>query len=227
MKSINNLSDSQNLSFLTEHVTSDDIWIHFATSVCLAFVLSYILKLVYLKYSSPDSDQKKFADLFQILTITTLMVVMIIHSSITLSLGLVGALSIVRFRTPIKSAEDLLYFFICIAIAIGLAAFGYYVVISCFIIIISILILNQRKKFIFQEKILLSIEFPLSIEKEYLVQIFNSIKPISTTFKIKRIEKNHENMEVIIAGKIENTRIIDLNKILNDQYPKASFSIIE
>jgi hypothetical protein len=46
----------------------------------------------------------------------------VIKSSWTLSLGLVGALSIVRFRTPIKEPEELVYLFLAIAIGLGLGA---------------------------------------------------------------------------------------------------------
>ncbi|HAE74801.1 MAG TPA: DUF4956 domain-containing protein, partial [Alphaproteobacteria bacterium] len=46
----------------------------------------------------------------------------IVKSSLALSLGLVGALSIVRFRTPIKEPEELAYLFIAIAMGLGLGA---------------------------------------------------------------------------------------------------------
>jgi len=46
----------------------------------------------------------------------------VVKSSLALSLGLVGALSIVRFRTPIKEPEELAYLFIAIAIGLGLGA---------------------------------------------------------------------------------------------------------
>jgi len=46
----------------------------------------------------------------------------VVKSSLALSLGLVGALSIVRFRTPIKEPEELAYLFIAIAMGLGLGA---------------------------------------------------------------------------------------------------------
>ena len=47
---------------------------------------------------------------------------MVVKSSLALSLGLVGALSIVRFRTPIKEPEELVYLFLAIALGLGYAA---------------------------------------------------------------------------------------------------------
>ena len=51
-----------------------------------------------------------------------ILVINVIQSSIALSLGLVGALSIVRFRTPVKEAEELVFIFLAIAIGLGLGA---------------------------------------------------------------------------------------------------------
>ena len=54
--------------------------------------------------------------------LTTLLVITVVKSSLALSLGLVGALSIVRFRTPIKEPEELAYIFLSIAIGLSLGA---------------------------------------------------------------------------------------------------------
>ena len=53
---------------------------------------------------------------------TTLLVIAVVKSSLALSLGLVGALSIVRFRTPIKEPEELAYIFLAIALGLCLGA---------------------------------------------------------------------------------------------------------
>ena len=54
--------------------------------------------------------------------LTTILIITVVKSSLALSLGLVGALSIVRFRTPIKEPEELAYLFISIAMGLGLGA---------------------------------------------------------------------------------------------------------
>lgn len=50
------------------------------------------------------------------------LIISVVKSSLALSLGLVGALSIVRFRTPIKEPEELIYLFMAISIGLGLGA---------------------------------------------------------------------------------------------------------
>ena len=74
-----------------------------------------------------------------LLSLVTFLVILIVKSSLALSLGLVGALSIVRFRTPIKEPEELIYLFLSIAIGLGYGA-GQIVPTSIIVIIIFMVI---------------------------------------------------------------------------------------
>ena len=64
----------------------------------------------------------EFSNIFPFILLTTVLIISIVKSSLALSLGLVGALSIVRFRTPIKEPEELAYLFLTIAVGLGLGA---------------------------------------------------------------------------------------------------------
>ena len=55
-----------------------------------------------------------------LMTLTTTFIIMVVRSSVALSLGLVGALSIVRFRAAVKEPEELTYLFLAIGLGIGL-----------------------------------------------------------------------------------------------------------
>ena len=72
---------------------------------------SIILREIYLKNSLTLSVKNYIGNILPILSITIFLIILIVKSSIALSLGLVGALSIVRFRTPIKDPEELIFFF--------------------------------------------------------------------------------------------------------------------
>jgi hypothetical protein len=56
------------------------------------------------------------------ITMTTMLIITIVKASLALSLGLVGALSIVRFRAAIKEPEELAYLFLAIAIGLDFGA---------------------------------------------------------------------------------------------------------
>lgn len=86
----------------------------------LAAVLAYILGRVYIYWGASLSNRRRLAANFVIIAITTTFIIQVVRSSVALSLGLVGALSIVRFRAAIKEPEELAYIFLCVALGIGL-----------------------------------------------------------------------------------------------------------
>jgi len=93
-----------------------------ALNLVLAIGLSLIIAWYYVRYGTSLSNRSQFAPTLPMLTLITLLVITIIKSSLALSLGLVGALSIVRFRTAIKDPEELIFLFFAIAIGLGLGA---------------------------------------------------------------------------------------------------------
>ena len=88
----------------------------------LTMALGQFLAWHYLRFAQVLSNKRKFSRNFVMIATTTLLVITIVGSSLTLSLGLVGALSIIRFRTPIKEPEELGYLFLAIGVGIGMGA---------------------------------------------------------------------------------------------------------
>ena len=91
-------------------------------SLLLGVGLSIILSWHFKRFGSTLSNREDFANVFPFVLLTTVLIISIIKSSLALSLGLVGALSIIRFRTPIKEPEELAYLFMAIAMGLGLGA---------------------------------------------------------------------------------------------------------
>jgi len=91
-----------------------------AINLGLAAVCAHVLALAYIHWGASLTNRRKFAANFYLMTITTAFIILIVRSSVALSLGLVGALSIVRFRTAVKEAEELAYLFFAIGLGIGL-----------------------------------------------------------------------------------------------------------
>ena len=78
-------------------------------------VLAVILRWHFRRFGSTLSNREEFDQVFPFVLLTTVLIITVVKSSLALSLGLVGALSIVRFRTPIKEPEELAYLFMAIA----------------------------------------------------------------------------------------------------------------
>ena len=84
--------------------------------------LSLLLRWHFKYFGSTLSNRDEFSQVCPFILLTTILIITVVKSSLALSLGVVGALSIVRFRTPIKEPEELAYLFIAIAMGLGLGA---------------------------------------------------------------------------------------------------------
>ena len=107
-------------SFL-ENVTSVSI-LDMAIALVLAFGLGMLIFLVYKKTFAGVMYSSSFGVTLVALTMITTLVILPVTSNVVLSLGMVGALSIVRFRTAIKEPLDIAFLFWSIAVGIVLAA---------------------------------------------------------------------------------------------------------
>ena len=107
-------------SFL-ENVTSVSI-LDMLLAMILAFALGMFIFLIYKKTFSGVMYSSGFGVTLVALTMITTLVILAVTSNVVLSLGMVGALSIVRFRTAIKEPLDIAFLFWSIAAGIVLAA---------------------------------------------------------------------------------------------------------
>ncbi|WP_173336850.1 DUF4956 domain-containing protein [uncultured Ruminococcus sp.] len=104
-----------------DNVTSVSI-LDMAIALVLAFGLGMFIFLVYKKTYSGVMYSASFGTTLVALTMITTVVILAVTSNVVLSLGMVGALSIVRFRTAIKEPLDIAFLFWSIAVGIVLAA---------------------------------------------------------------------------------------------------------
>ena len=113
-------SDIFKSNFL-ENITSVSI-LDMIISIVLAFGMGMFIFLVYKKTYSGVMYSSSFGTTLVALTMITTVVILAVTSNVVLSLGMVGALSIVRFRTAIKEPLDIAFLFWSIAVGIVLAA---------------------------------------------------------------------------------------------------------
>ncbi len=118
----------------------------FIVNMAMTALLSFLLSLIYVRFGQSLSNRKTLAKNFIMLAVTTTLIITIVKSSLALSLGLVGALSIVRFRAAIKEPEELTYLFLAIGIGLGMGANQPLVTIAAFVIISSIIVISKWVK---------------------------------------------------------------------------------
>lgn len=117
------------------------------SSILISLVCSFVVSLIYrYTYKGPGYSET-FVQSIIFLSVITALVIMVIGNNLARAFGLVGALSIIRFRTAIKDTLDIVYIFL--GLAIGMAAgVGYYkAAITGTIIIGLILIIFTRSGF--------------------------------------------------------------------------------
>ena len=98
-------------------------------AIGLSFILGLFVVLIYRVTYGGICFSKSFANCLIMLSMVTALVILVIASNVVLSLGMVGALSIVRFRTAIKEPSDTAFAFW--AIATGIVCGAGYAVIAC------------------------------------------------------------------------------------------------
>ena len=174
---------------------------NFFIAILLSLILAYLVKLTYIKVGRALNDKDYFSDTFIPLAIITTLVITVIKFSLALSLGLVGALSIVRFRAAIKEPEELVYLFFIISIGLANGANQFLLsIIATIIILIFLYIRNIYKNknsnsgnFISDSNILNVII--LQNDKKNIDDIINKLKPNFKYLKLKsaNIEKTTSN----------------------------------
>ena len=158
----------------------------FSFFICV--LMSFIVRDFYIKRSFSLTGKMHIGSIIPVLSTVVFLVIVVVKSSLALSLGLVGALSIVRFRTPIKEPEELVYLFLAIAIGLGYGAGQVLIttILSLSILLIIFLWLSNRK-------IAKTSEYNLVVKwsKQDVMfeDILKEITPIVQNLKLVRLDK--------------------------------------
>jgi hypothetical protein len=167
----------------------------------IGLLMAVIWALVIAKSTRLVVDQNQYLPMFLLLIPTMILIITIIKSSIALSLGLVGALSIVRFRTPIKEPEELLYIFVAIAVGLGLGANQVMVTAIGFAVVVAVLIPFALTKKLYLSSNSNLVDMILRLpdnSKLELVDIENVLRQQAFTYKIKRLYQKDSRIELLI-----------------------------
>lgn len=192
-------------SFL-ENVTSVSL-LDMALALVLAFGVGLFIFMIYKKTYSGVMYSSSFGVTLVALTMITTVVILAVTSNVVLSLGMVGALSIVRFRTAIKEPLDIAFLFWSIAVGIVLAA-GMIplAVIGSVIIGVILLVFVNKKSHVNPYIIVLSLA---NHESEVNAMNFLSNQVGRCTVKSKTAQKGAVELSLEVRLKNDNTDFIN------------------
>ncbi len=173
----------------------------FLLDLVLSAVFGYLLARLYVRCGRSFSNRKEFAHNFPLLVVTTMLVISIVKSSVALSLGLVGALSIVRFRSAVKEPEELIYLFLAIALGLGFGGNQRWVTIWAFLVIASIVLLVSRSADQATPTLHLTISGPRTVD---LDAILERLRPHCTALHLIRLDETDDSLEIAVQISFES-----------------------
>ena len=212
--------------FLKENIVLD--LNSFLSSLIAATVLSLLIQFFYLRYSSTLSNKFEFSKNFVILGITTTIVITIVKSSLALSLGLVGALSIVRFRAAIKEPEELVFLFLIIATGLGCGA-GQLKITSIGIAfsLVAIFIYSQfykKNKLKYSEILNLAVIKNKSMGEKEINELITEMKKYVNQIELISLSKSKDNTTINFDLKTKD--FSKLNRLINQIQKKDTKVVV-
>ena len=209
--------------FNTENISIID----FVINLLLTLIASYLLSFVYTRYGASLSNRNKLAQTLVLLSITTMIIITIVKSSLALSLGLVGALSIVRFRTAIKEPEELAYFFIAISIGLGFGADQKVITLVgvVFVLLFIMITAGTNKKKHTQQNLILTLAAGSGKIDE--TKILSTLKEYCSQVDLKRIDESNSASELALNVEYNNVEDLIKSKEALSSLGDIEFSFIE
>jgi len=215
--------------FLASGATQFSIW-NYALNLLLTALLAYLLGLLYNRYGNSLSNRKSFSRNFIPLAIATMIVITIVKSSLALSLGLVGALSIVRFRAAIKEPEELSYLFLNIAIGLGFGADQKLATLLGFVFIALILMgknLLYRKSSYENQNLLMTVSLP-DPDKDAMDRIVGLIQEHTQKANLKRFDEGKDALEMSFVIEARNfAKLSETKAALQKQFDRITISLMD
>lgn len=205
-----------------------------AFNLLIGALLSLVLRWHYRRFASTLSNREAFLDVFPFILLTTLLIITVVKSSLALSLGLVGALSVVRFRTPIKEPEELAYLFLAIAIGLGLGANQTLSTVFATLTILAVVaLLKAQKQQSAAKNLFLSIDWndngsqPPGVEKR--LEVLNDLITQHTVRSdLRRFDVRDHSFEATYLVDIENeAQLTGLIDRLRQDHPGIGITFID
>ena len=188
-------------------------------SFILCILSALVLKHIYTLKSNSLTGKYHIGSIIPLLALTTFLVISVVKSSLALSLGLVGALSIVRFRTAIKDPEELTFLFVSISIGLALGASQNAIAILGFSIFFVLLLVI--KKYLSKNENNSNMQLIIESKKLNVDDVVKIVNNFSRKVILKRLDSSEVNHMIFFID-IEYDKLKELDKTLKDKDKQIS-----
>jgi len=198
-------------SFLQPHSLSTMIQV--VEYILLGLIIGLLLYWLYRKTYAGVVYSQAFAISLAGMAVLTTAIIVTIQSNIGLSLGMVGALSIVRYRTAIKDPMDLMFLFWAVAAGIATGAGLFYIALFLSLIMGLLLFLLRHRKHVRDQMYIILVHYTGN-ETEYDVR--RALNTMPYQIKSKTMRKEDVEMAIEVRVKRENLAFADTIRNLRD-----------
>ncbi|NLC31887.1 MAG: DUF4956 domain-containing protein [Clostridiales bacterium] len=173
-----------------------------AVQILLALAIGLILYVLYRKTYSGVVYSQSFAVSLAGMAVMTCTIIVTIQSNVVLSLGMVGALSIVRYRTAVKEPMDLMFLFMAVTTGIATGAGMFYIAVISLIIMSLLLFILRRRKHRREEMYILLVHYTgEGIDEEIR-------RAIGTNpYQIKSKTMRKQDVEMAVEVRVKNNAL--------------------
>ncbi|MCP3931958.1 MAG: DUF4956 domain-containing protein [Bacteroidetes bacterium] len=211
-----------------EEFTNNTPFDEFLLNILVTAILVSILRWYYIHFSQSISNRRRFSNNFLPLALGTLLIIMIVKSSIALSLGLVGALSIVRYRAAIKDPEELTFLFIAIGIGLAGGANQPVLAIVAFVMIFGLLFIHKYLTGKLELKRDKRMFVNISTDQDDLTAISKILTDHLPYVELKRMDTLEAGLDLSYICKADSLAQIDTIRIEITKLSKATrLSIVD
>lgn len=186
----------------------------FLVNILLAALMGAVLGVLYSRFGISFTNRRQFSKNFVLLAMATMLIISIVKSSLALSLGLVGALSIVRFRAAIKDPEELIFLFLSIAIGLGMGANQVAVTGLGFLAISAVIVARGYARYSEENcDLCLAITVPKRLKLD-LEEVTGLLSKHCSMVSVKRIEEDERVQDLAFVIGVDTFR--DLAELKKD-----------
>ncbi len=198
-------------------------------NLAICVVLTSVLAVVYQRYGRSMTNRALLAGNFVMISLTTTLIISIVKSSLALSLGLVGALSIVRFRAAIKEPEELAYLFLCIGIGLGLGADQRLITVLAFafiaIVIVAASALRRRSQ---PQNLFVTFETHQDDGQDSLHRVLEVLRNRTQAVDLRRVDTKNDSLQASFLISVPEPPILEqIIAEMKTVKPDASVTFIE
>jgi multisubunit Na+/H+ antiporter MnhE subunit len=202
-------------------------------NLLIGFAIASLIGFHFRKYASAFCNRQDFSRLFPLLMLSVILIITVVKASLALALGLVGALSIVRFRTPIKEPEELLYLFLNIGVAVALGAGQTLAAVLACLVTLMLVTLAKRgnQNQTSENGLFLSLHHMNEVGYQE-TQLLSSLKSILQQhverIELRRIDVTSTQFDATFFVAVNDEQQIDkFISALNDEFSGINVSLLE